>query len=79
MEVALRIADFSYQSTWRFNPVTGKSLLEGSKMWYREEGNVFVEINSDGLRDVEHAIEKPATIDMPIGVPREDPVFAIGC
>ena len=28
-------------------------------MWNTEEGHAFVEINSDGLRDAEHAIAKP--------------------
>jgi len=28
-------------------------------MWNTEEGNAFVQINSDGLRDAEHAVEKP--------------------
>ena len=59
VEVGLRIVDFSYLTTWRFDSITGKALLPGAKMWNTEEGLAFVQINSDGLRDSEHAIEKP--------------------
>lgn len=59
MEVGLRIIDFSYLIIWRFDQITGKSLLPGAQMWYTEEGEAFVQINSDGLRDSEHAIVKP--------------------
>jgi len=59
MEVGLRIIDFSYVTTWRFDSITGKALLPGSQMWNTEEGLAFVKINSDGLRDAEHALEKP--------------------
>lgn len=58
VEIALRIIDFSYRSTWRFDRDTGTALLEGAQMWYTEEGKAFVQINSDGLRDVEHSVEK---------------------
>ena len=59
MEIGLRIIDFSYLSTWRFDSVTGKALLPGAQMWNTAEGRAFVHINSDGLRDAEHSIEKP--------------------
>ena len=59
VEVGLRIVDFSYLSTWRFDSITGKALLPGAQMWNTEEGLAFVQINSDGLRDSEHALEKP--------------------
>ena len=59
MEVGLRIIDFSYVTPWRFDSITGKALLPGVQMWNTEEGHAFVEINSDGLRDAEHAVAKP--------------------
>ncbi len=59
VEVGLRIIDFSYLTTWRFDSITGKALLPGAQMWNTEEGRAFVQINSDGLRDSEHALEKP--------------------
>ena len=59
-EVGLRIIDFSYHSTSRFDRITGNSLMAGAQMWHTDEGRAFIQINSDGLRDVEHSIEKPA-------------------
>ncbi len=59
MEVGLRIIDFTHLTPWRFDSITGKSLQPGVQMWNTAEGNAFVQINSDGLRDVEHTIEKP--------------------
>jgi hypothetical protein len=59
MEVGLRIIDFSYLNTWRFDRITGKALLPDSQMWNTEEGQALIQINSDGLRDSEHTIEKP--------------------
>jgi hypothetical protein len=58
-EVSLRVAGFSYPTIWRFDSITGKSLLPGAEMWNHEEGHALIRINSDGLRDREHAIEKP--------------------
>ena len=59
VEVGLRIIDFNYISTWRFDSITGKALLPGAEMWNKNEGMAFVQVNSDGLRDIEHTIEKP--------------------
>ncbi len=58
-EVALRVVGFSYLTIGRFDSVTGKSLLAGVETWNSEEGRAFVSINSDGLRDAEHALQKP--------------------
>jgi hypothetical protein len=59
VEIGLRIIDYSYRSTWRFDRITGKALLAGAQMWNREEGQAFIQINSDGLRDEEHSLDKP--------------------
>ena len=58
MEMGLRIIGFSYLTTWRFDSITGKALLPGAQMWNTAEGRAFVQINSDGLRDAEHADRK---------------------
>ncbi|MEZ5504167.1 MAG: SGNH/GDSL hydrolase family protein [Halioglobus sp.] len=60
MEIALRIIGFTYLTTWRYDSITGKSLLPGVEMWNDGEGRAFVRISSDGLRDSEHTLEKPA-------------------
>lgn len=59
MEVGLRIIDFTYLTPWRFDKITGKALQSGVQMWNNGEGHAFVRINSDGLRDGEHAVAKP--------------------
>ena len=59
VEIALRIIGFTYVTPYRFDSITGKSLQPGVELWYTTEGNAFVRINSDGLRDIEHKIEKP--------------------
>ncbi len=58
-EISLRIIGFTYPTTWRFDNITGKSLLPNAQMWNTTEGHAFVQINSDGLRDYEHAVKKP--------------------
>jgi len=58
-EVALRIIDYSYPEFYQRDPVVGVSLLPGARGWYRREGQSNVVINSDGLRDDEHAVAKP--------------------
>jgi hypothetical protein len=61
MEVGLRIMNFSYLTPWRFDSITGKALQSGVQMFNTGEGvPALIQINSDGLRDAEHAIEKPA-------------------
>ena len=59
-EGALRVAGFSYPNFWQPDPVTGSSLRPGMEGWQRDEGRAFVKINSQGWRDREHAVAKPA-------------------
>ncbi len=59
-ELALRIAGYSYPEFYTPDEVRGAALLPGAEGWYRKEGEAYVRINSDGLRDQEHAITKPA-------------------
>jgi hypothetical protein len=58
-EIALRLTGYSYPEFYQRDEVRGVSLLPGAEGWYRKEGEAYVRINSDGLRDGEHAIAKP--------------------
>lgn len=58
-ELALRVSGYSYPEFYQRDEVLGISLLPGAEGWYRKEGEAYVRINSDGLRDREHAIAKP--------------------
>ena len=58
-EIALRVAGYSYPEFYQPDEVCGVSLRPGAEGWYRKEGEAYVRINSDGLRDQEHALTKP--------------------
>ncbi|HCX30879.1 MAG TPA: G-D-S-L family lipolytic protein [Blastocatellia bacterium] len=58
-EVALRIAGYSYPEFYVLDQSRGYSLRPNAEGWYRKEGEAYVRINSDGLRDREHALVKP--------------------
>ena len=59
-EIGLRLAGISYPVFSRFRSDVGDSLLPGAEGWYTKEGRAYIRINSDGLRDTEHPIRKPA-------------------
>jgi hypothetical protein len=59
-EAALRVAGVSYPNFYRPDPYRGWALRPGAAGWWRQEGLAYVRISSAGLRDVEHAIPKPA-------------------
>jgi hypothetical protein len=59
-ELFLRAVGYTYPVFYRPDEVRGYSLRPGAEGRYRREGAAFVRINSDGLRDREHAKEKPA-------------------
>jgi hypothetical protein len=59
-ELFLRAVGFTYPIFYQPDASRGYSLRPGMEGWYRKEGEAFVRINSDGLRDREHAKEKPA-------------------
>ncbi len=59
-ELALRVAGYQYAEFYQRDEVRGVSLRPGAAGWYRKEGEAYVRINSDGLRDREHTISKPA-------------------
>jgi hypothetical protein len=59
-EVTLRVAGYSYPEFYQPDETRGYALRPNMEGWYRKEGRAYVRINSDGLRDREHAIAKPA-------------------
>ena len=60
VEVGLRIVGYSYPEFYMADDVRGYVLIPQMTGWYQKEGRSFVTINSDGFRDVEHTIDKPA-------------------
>jgi hypothetical protein len=59
-EVGLRILGFSYPVFYTTDGYRGIALRPNMQGWYRKEGESFVRINSNGLRDREHETKKPA-------------------
>lgn len=60
VEVGLRIVGYSSPQFYEADETLGYRLIPGMTGRYTREGESRVEINSDGFRDVEHTIEKPA-------------------
>lgn len=58
-EIALRVAGYSYPEFYQLDQARGYALRPGAAGWYRKEGEAYIRINSDGLRDREHSITKP--------------------
>ena len=59
-EVALRLVGFTYPNFRQPDSVRGWVLRPGAAAWSRSEGESFVRINAEGMRDVERSPEKPA-------------------
>lgn len=59
-EVFLRLVGYTYPVFYQPDEVRGYSLWPGAQGRYRREGAAHVQINSDGLRDREHAKSRPA-------------------
>jgi hypothetical protein len=59
-EVALRLLGYSFPEFYQIDNSRGYSLRPSMEGWYRKEGEAFVRINRDGLRDRDHARTKPA-------------------
>jgi lysophospholipase L1-like esterase len=59
LEIGLQIVGISYANFYHADYYRGWSLRPGAEEWWRQEGNAYVRINSDGLRDVEHSKAKP--------------------
>jgi hypothetical protein len=58
-EVALRVAGVSSPNFYGPDPWRGWALAPGAEGWSRREGEAWVHVNRDGLRDVDHAMPKP--------------------
>jgi hypothetical protein len=58
-EAGLRAAGYSYPGFYMPDDARGHALVPGAEGWYRKEGEAYVRINSDGLRDREHVRTKP--------------------
>ena len=58
LKIFLRIFKIEYPIFQTYDPVRGFSLLPNSSGIWRREGEGFVKINSNGLRDIEHKISK---------------------
>lgn len=58
-EIALRLAGYSYPEFYSLDQSRGYALRPQAEGWYRKEGEAYVRINSDGLRDQEHSLSKP--------------------
>lgn len=61
-EVVLRVAGYSAPDFYTLDDSRGYALRPQTEGWFRREGEAYVRINSDGLRDREHAIPKPQTV-----------------
>jgi hypothetical protein len=59
-EVFLRVVGYTYPVFYQPDEVRGYALWPGAEGRYRREGAAHVRINSDGLRDREHARARPA-------------------
>ena len=59
-ELGLRVAGFAYPNFWEPDPLTGSKLRPGMEGWQKDEGQAYVKISSQGLRDREHPVAKPA-------------------
>lgn len=61
-EIGLIVFGFSHTNFYQWDDLTGSSLRPGASGWYRDEGEAFITINDQGLRDRPHAFEKPEDV-----------------
>jgi hypothetical protein len=59
VEAALRLAGYSYPNLYTTDRQRGVALKPGAQGWWRNEGEAYIRINSEGLRDREHTKAKP--------------------
>ena len=59
-ELVLRAAGFSAPVWYGPDAQLGWKLRPGVAAWFTSEGRAFVRVNSSGLRDRDHALDKPA-------------------
>lgn len=61
-EIALRLMRVSYPSFYTWDTYIGPVLKPNTKGWWKKEGQAFIEINNDGLRDINHDLKKPPDV-----------------
>jgi hypothetical protein len=59
VEAGLRLIGFSYPNFYQEDEHVGFALRPNAEGWWRKEAETYITINSDGLRDREHAKVKP--------------------
>jgi hypothetical protein len=59
-EVGLRLLGIGEQGLYQWDAYRGWSLRPRASEWQRREGNAFVQINREGMRDREHSYRKAA-------------------
>src|SRR3989344_4363878 len=53
-ELALRLGGLSYPIFYAPDELTGHRLRPNAQGWWRDEGEAFIRVNGEGLRDREH-------------------------
>ncbi|HVQ40122.1 MAG TPA: SGNH/GDSL hydrolase family protein [Pyrinomonadaceae bacterium] len=61
-EVALRVSGYSAPDFYTLDDSRGYALRPQTEGWFQREGQTYVRINSDGLRDHEHTLAKPPNV-----------------
>jgi hypothetical protein len=61
-ELGLRVTGYSAPDFYTLDDSRGYALRPLTEGWFRREGEAYVRINSDGLRDREHQIAKPPSV-----------------
>jgi hypothetical protein len=59
-ECGLRAMGVEFPDFYAMHPIRGWTLRAGAEGMSRNEGSAYVRINSDGMRDREHPVAKPA-------------------
>ena len=59
LELGMRVVRVSHPRFWCTDPEVGHVLRAGASGWYEDEGEGYVSINEQGMRDRPRAIERP--------------------
>ncbi len=62
MELGLRVMGITHPVFYQTDEHRGFGLRPGFRGWWITEGRSFISVNSDGFRDREHPVEKPASV-----------------
>lgn len=55
----MRLLGYSYPNLYTTDQTRGFALRPGAEGWWRKEGEAYIRISSEGLRDREHTKQKP--------------------